>query len=62
MDIRMPVMSGLDATQVIRGQQGAGSQIPIIALTADVVAENRQSYFEVGMNDCVAKPERKSVG
>lgn len=56
MDIRMPVMSGLDATRAIRGRDGAGSQVPIIALTADVVSENRQSYFEAGMNDCVAKP------
>lgn len=56
MDIRMPVMSGLDATLAIRAQDGPGAQIPIIALTADVVSENRQSYFKAGMNDCVAKP------
>ena len=61
MDIRMPVMSGLDATRAIRGQEGAGSRIPIIALTADVVSENRQSYFEAGMNDCVAKPIDRSM-
>ena len=30
--------------------------VPIIALTADVMAENKQSYFDAGMNECVGKP------
>lgn len=56
MDVRMPVMSGPDATRQIRQLPGFKSMIPIIALTADVMAENKQSYFDAGMNDCVGKP------
>lgn len=56
MDVRMPEMSGPDATREIRKLPGFKGAIPIIALTADVMAENRQSYFDAGMNDCVGKP------
>ncbi len=56
MDIRMPELSGTDATRQIRSFSGFKGHTPIIALTADVMAENRQSYFDAGMNDCVAKP------
>lgn len=56
MDVRMPELSGPDATREIRKLPGFKGAIPIIALTADVMAENRQSYFDAGMNDCVGKP------
>lgn len=56
MDVRMPEMSGPDATKKIRGMEGFKSTIPIIALTADIMADQRQHYFDVGMNDCVGKP------
>lgn len=56
MDVRMPVMSGPDATRAIRRQAGAVGQTPIIALTADVMADHKASYFDAGMNDCVSKP------
>lgn len=56
MDVRMPVLSGPDATRQIRRLPGFKSMIPIIALTADVMAENKQSYFDAGMNECVGKP------
>ncbi len=56
MDVRMPEMSGTEATRRIRALPDAKSRIPIIALTADVMAENKASYFEAGMNDCVGKP------
>ncbi len=56
MDVRMPELSGPDATRQIRLLPGFKGQIPIVALTADVMAENRQSYFDAGMNDCVGKP------
>jgi len=56
MDVRMPEMSGTEATRRIRALPGAKSRILIIALTADVMAENKASYFEAGMNDCVGKP------
>lgn len=56
MDVRMPVMSGLDATRKIREMQNDKRRIPIIALTADAVEESRQKYLKVGMNAFVAKP------
>lgn len=56
MDIRMPVMSGLDAARAIRGRTDALADIPIIALTADVMAENVETYRNAGMNEVVAKP------
>ncbi len=63
MDIRMPIMSGLDATKAIRGRTDALADIPIIALTADVIAENVKSYLSAGMNEVVAKPiNRNELG
>lgn len=56
MDIRMPKLSGPDAARKIRQLPGGKAGIPIIALTADVLAENRQSCFDAGMADCIAKP------
>ncbi|WP_020398160.1 ATP-binding protein [Kordiimonas gwangyangensis] len=56
MDVRMPEMSGPEATEKIRAMPGTAGAIPIIALTADVMAENRATYFAAGMNDCVGKP------
>ena len=56
MDIRMPEMSGLEATRAIRALPMDIADIPIVALTADVVAERKAAYLEAGMDDCVAKP------
>ncbi len=56
MDVRMPELSGPDATKQVRRLSGFKGQIPIIALTADVMPENQKSYFEAGMNYFVAKP------
>ncbi|WP_169566505.1 hybrid sensor histidine kinase/response regulator [Sneathiella limimaris] len=56
MDVRMPELSGPDATRQIRLLPGLKSQVPIIAFTADVMAENIQSYFDAGMNGFVSKP------
>jgi CheY-like chemotaxis protein len=56
MDIRMPVMDGLEATAAIRGMEGPKSNIPIIALTADISAGNNAEYMRVGMNAVCGKP------
>lgn len=57
MDVRMPEMSGPDATRVIRKlDDKERANIPIIALTADAMTSQRQSYIDAGMNDCVTKP------
>ncbi|WP_439135355.1 hybrid sensor histidine kinase/response regulator [Pseudomaricurvus sp.] len=53
MDVQMPVMSGLEATQRLRA---LGCTLPIVALTADVLIEQRQRCQEVGMQAFIAKP------
>ncbi|MDY0744172.1 ATP-binding protein [Paucibacter sp. R3-3] len=55
MDVQMPVMDGLDATRAIRGSAW-GRDIPILAMTANAFAEERQRCLDAGMNDHVAKP------
>jgi len=54
MDLQMPLMGGLDATQKIRGELNL--KIPIIALTAAEVQEERQKCLDAGMDDYLAKP------
>jgi len=56
MDIRMPVMSGVEATQRIRSLPGPVSKPPIIAMTANALVGDREEYLAAGMNDYVAKP------
>ena len=57
MDIQMPVMNGYDAALAIRKMKDTKkSRIPIIAMTANVFAEDIQKVLSVGMNDHVAKP------
>ena len=55
MDIQMPVMDGLAATRAIREQLGL-EELPIIALTAGVLTEQRRQALEAGANDFLAKP------
>ena len=57
MDIQMPVMDGYDATARIRRMKDdEKASIPIIAMTANAFAEDRQKAISIGMNDHVAKP------
>ncbi|MBT3508679.1 MAG: transporter substrate-binding domain-containing protein [Nitrospina sp.] len=55
MDIRMPVMDGLEATRRLRGINKF-SKVPIIALTASVGEEGREKCLEAGCNEHLAKP------
>ena len=57
MDIKMPVMDGLDATTEIRK---FNPEIPIIALTANAFDSDRERALGVGCNDFLTKPLRKS--
>lgn len=56
MDIQMPVMDGVEATRRIRAMDAEVAATPIIALTANTLAEQLELYFAVGMDDCIAKP------
>ncbi|WP_295753530.1 ATP-binding protein, partial [uncultured Holdemanella sp.] len=57
MDIQMPVMDGYDATARIRRMKDdEKASIPIIAMTANAFAEDKQKVISMGMNDHVAKP------
>ena len=55
MDVQMPVMDGLEATQRIRGELGL-VLLPIVAMTAHAFPEERERCLAAGMNDHVAKP------
>ena len=54
MDIRMPVMDGMQATNIIRKQ--INKTVPIIALTANALRTEQQKCIEAGMNDFLSKP------
>jgi len=56
MDVQMPVTDGVDATRAIRNLGGPVRDIPIIALTASVMAPEQQRYLDAGMNQCLTKP------
>lgn len=56
MDIKMPRMSGVEATEEIRKMAGPVARTPIVALTANTDRADVRSYFEAGMNDVVEKP------
>ena len=57
MDVQMPVMDGLEACRAIRGRAGeTGSQVPIIALTAYALSEDREWFLTRGFDGYVAKP------
>lgn len=57
MDVYMPEMGGIEATQVIRAKSEAYfKQLPIIALTASMLSTERVQIEESGMNDFILKP------
>jgi PAS domain S-box-containing protein len=58
MDVQMPIMDGVTATRIIRQEElgRAGAPTPILALTANVMTHQQESYRQAGMDGVVAKP------
>ena len=58
MDVNMPVMDGFTATENIRKLSTHHCKVPIVALTADAMKEDKERCLESGMNDYISKPFR----
>jgi CheY-like chemotaxis protein/HPt (histidine-containing phosphotransfer) domain-containing protein len=56
MDVRMPVMDGLEATRRIRALEGTRGRVPIVALTAQALTDHVAECLEAGMDSHLAKP------
>lgn len=56
MDINMPVLNGSDTTRQFRKNEKEGEHLRIIALTANVMQEDVNAYYEAGMDDYMSKP------
>src|SRR5829696_3514082 len=56
MDVHMPEMDGLEAARRIRQLAAPAGTVPIVALTANVVASEQERFLAAGMDECLAKP------
>ena len=56
MDMQMPGMDGISATREIRAFEGSGKRVPIVAMTANAMADDHRRCLEAGMDDYVSKP------
>jgi len=59
MDVQMPVMNGIEATEKIRAGSGPNKPTPIVALTANAMQSDKDACFAAGMNDFLTKPFTK---
>jgi signal transduction histidine kinase/DNA-binding response OmpR family regulator len=56
MDVQMPEMNGLQATTQIRREEAIGVRVPIVAMTASAMSEDRDRCLAAGMDDFISKP------
>ncbi len=56
MDVQMPEMTGLQATVQIRQEEAVGAHVPIVAMTASAMSEERDRCLAAGMDDFISKP------
>jgi two-component system sensor histidine kinase/response regulator len=61
MDVQMPEMTGLEATRQIRREEPIGTHIPIVAMTASAMSEDRDHCLAAGMDDFISKPVSSRV-
>jgi signal transduction histidine kinase/DNA-binding response OmpR family regulator len=61
MDVQMPEMTGLQATTQIRREEAIGSHVPIVAMTASAMSEERDRCLAAGMDNFISKPVSSRV-
>jgi PAS domain S-box-containing protein len=58
MDVQLPELDGIDAARAIREEENNGHRVPIIAMTANAMPQDRAKCLQAGMDDYLSKPVR----
>jgi signal transduction histidine kinase/CheY-like chemotaxis protein len=61
MDVQMPEMTGLEAAKQIRREEASGTHVPIVAMTASAMSEDRDHCLAAGMDNFISKPVSSKV-
>jgi two-component system, sensor histidine kinase and response regulator len=56
MDVQMPEMTNQQATLQIRREEATGAHVPIVAMTASAISEDRDRCLAAGMDNFISKP------